>query len=142
MDNGALVRAELTLSSSPPLGQLELPLSSAIEDALYQTKKINSLYSHQASALNHLQPSPSSTSKPAKGVIISTSTSSGKSLIYQIPVLRALEQDPQATAVYIFPTKALAQDQKRALAEVLGCCEGLEGVKVRCAWMASVGFDV
>lgn len=43
-----------------------------------------------------------------------------------------MEKDHSATAMYIFPTKALAQDQKRALAELLGCCEGMESIKVRC----------
>lgn len=45
-------------------------------------------------------------------------------------MLKALENDPQATGLYIFPTKALAQDQMRALGAVLGRCEELEDVKV------------
>lgn len=47
----------------------------------------------------------------------------------------ALEKDPTATAIYVFPTKALAQDQKRAMGELVGNCEGLEGVKVRFFWL-------
>jgi len=63
-------------------------------------------------------------------VIVSTSTSSGKSLIYQVPVLKALEADAEATALYIFPTKALAQDQRRSLAELVGYHDRLEHVRV------------
>ena len=92
-------------------------------DALYATKKITQLYAHQAEAINWLG--------KGENVVVSTSTSSGKSLIYQIPALCEFEKDPGATALYIFPTKALAQDQKRSLIELLGCCEGLEDIKVR-----------
>lgn len=113
-------------------GELETNLSDAIWDALYATKKITQLYLHQALAINHLA--------VGDNVIVSTSTSSGKSLIYQIPVLKALEEDLGATAFFIFPTKALAQDQKRGLAELLFVCEGMQDVKVRQrAFLASSG---
>lgn len=105
-----------------PAGVLDVPLSQPLSDALYETKKITQLFSHQAEAVNHLAAGHS--------VIVSTSTSSGKSLIYQIPVLSALEADPSSTALYIFPTKALAQDQKRALAELLRAHIQLDWVKV------------
>ncbi|KDE02482.1 hypothetical protein MVLG_06962 [Microbotryum lychnidis-dioicae p1A1 Lamole] len=100
---------------------LDLPLSTSVWDALYTTKEITQLYSHQAQAINTLD--------AGHNVIVSTSTSSGKSLIYQLPALKELEKDNDATAMYIFPTKALAQDQKRALAELLAACGGLEDVK-------------
>jgi len=45
-------------------------------------------------------------------------------------VVQALEEDTEATALYVFPTKALAQDQKRALGELVAGVEGLEDVKV------------
>lgn len=103
-------------------GELDEPLSQQIMDALYETKKITKLFSHQAQSINHLG--------AGKSVIVSTSTSSGKSLIYQIPALKAFEKDPESTAIYIYPTKALAQDQKRGLSELLGCCEHLEHIKI------------
>jgi len=56
---------------------------------------------------------------PGRHVVVSTSTASGKSMCYNIPVIEALAQDPGASAVYVFPTKALAQDQLRALRELL-----------------------
>ncbi|MFP5069032.1 DEAD/DEAH box helicase [Pseudonocardia nantongensis] len=48
-------------------------------------------------------------------VVVATGTASGKSLVYQLPVLAGLEEDPRATALYLAPTKALAADQLRAL---------------------------
>ena len=104
------------------LGDLDTPLSENIADALYETKRIRQLYCHQAEAINHLM--------KGDNVIVSTSTSSGKSLIYQLPALATFEIDPASTAMYIFPTKALAQDQKRSLIELLGVCKGMEDIKV------------
>jgi len=51
-------------------------------------------------------------------VILSTGTASGKSLGFNLPVLDTLLRDPKARALYIYPTKALAQDQARALNEM------------------------
>lgn len=71
------------------------------------------LYTHQADALTKILNERNS------NVIVSTSTSSGKSLIYQIPILNDIlwdnSSDRKSTAIFIFPTKALAQDQKRHL---------------------------
>ncbi len=99
-------------------GELDYALSQEIVDALYQTRGIEKFFAHQAEALNALN--------EGKNVIVSTSTSSGKSLIYQIPTLQALESDIDATAFFIFPTKALAQDQKRSLQDLLLNYSGLE----------------
>lgn len=104
----------------PVYGELDFSLSQDLVNALYNTRHIQSLYSHQTEAINALH--------RGQNVIVSTSTSSGKSLIYQIPVLTALESDPHIRAMYIFPTKALAQDQRRSLKEMLGCMPGKEDV--------------
>lgn len=107
----------------PPIyGDLEFQLSQNLVNALYNTKGISRIYSHQAEAINNLYAGHS--------VIVSTSTSSGKSLIYQIPVLHELEKDPNTRAMYIFPTKALAQDQKRSLKDILRLMPGLEDILV------------
>ncbi|QPG74790.1 hypothetical protein FOA43_002124 [Brettanomyces nanus] len=99
----------------PPIaakyGDLDFALSPKLMEALSQSKGIEKFYSHQAEAMNMIH--------SGKNVIVSTSTSSGKSLIYQLPVLDAIERDPCITAMYIFPTKALAQDQKRSLRDLL-----------------------
>lgn len=96
----------------PIFGDLSFRLSQALVNALYTAHNIEKLYSHQAEAINNLY--------DGHHVIVSTSTSSGKSLIYQVPVLHELEQDSCTRAMFIFPTKALAQDQRRSLIEVLG----------------------
>ncbi|KAK1148617.1 ATP-dependent 3'-5' DNA helicase [Aspergillus melleus] len=99
-------------------GDLTFPLSQNLVNALYNTKGITQLYSHQAEAINHLY--------EGHHVIVSTSTSSGKSLIYQVPMLHELEQDHTSRGLYIFPTKALAQDQRRSMKELLQFMDGLE----------------
>ena len=104
----------------PVYGELTFPLSQDLVNALYNTRGIQQLYSHQAEAINGLH--------EGQNVIVATSTSSGKSLIYQLPVLNALETDPHTRAMYIFPTKALAQDQRRSLKDLLSYLPGLEEV--------------
>lgn len=64
---------------------------------------ITSLYSHQAEALLHLQ--------RGADVVVMTPTASGKTLCYNLPVLNQWLSDPSSKAFYLFPTKALSQDQ-------------------------------
>lgn len=103
-------------------GDLNFQLSQNVVDALFNVKNITRLYSHQAEAINNLY--------EGYNVIISTSTNSGKSLIYQIPMLHELELDSNSRGMYIFPTKALAQDQKRSMKELLDFMPGLEDLVV------------
>lgn len=106
----------------PIYGDLNFLLSQNLVNALYNAKGITGFFAHQAEALNGLD--------EGQNVVVATSTSSGKSLIYQLPILHALERDYNARAMYIFPTKALAQDQKRSLKEMLGYMPGLEEIMV------------
>lgn len=105
-------------AQEPIHGDLNFLLSQDLVNALYNAKGITQFFAHQAEAINNLH--------DKRHVVVSTSTSSGKSLIYQLPVLHALEQDPHTRAMYIFPTKALAQDQKRSLKDMLAYLPGLE----------------
>jgi DEAD/DEAH box helicase domain-containing protein len=89
----------------------DVQLSPQVAIALEKARDITKLYSHQSEAIEAVE--------AGCHVIVTTSTSSGKSLIYQLPVLSALERDMRTTAMYIFPTKALAQDQKRSFVELL-----------------------
>ncbi|KAL6881536.1 P-loop containing nucleoside triphosphate hydrolase protein [Trichoderma novae-zelandiae] len=107
---------------SAAYGSLNFLLSQDLVNALYNAKQITQFYTHQAEALNRLH--------EGQNIVISTSTSSGKSLIYQLPVLHALERDLNSRALYIFPTKALAQDQKRSLRDILSYMPSLEHVVV------------
>ncbi|RYL92124.1 DEAD/DEAH box helicase [Sporolactobacillus sp. THM7-4] len=65
---------------------------------------ISSLYSHQALAFE--------TAGAGKDIVLVTPTASGKTLCYNLPVLQSVLADPSSRALYLFPTKALAQDQK------------------------------
>lgn len=109
-------------AQEPVFGELDFLLSQDMVNALYNAKGITQFYAHQAEAINNLQ--------AGHHVVVSTSTSSGKSLIYQLPVLHALEQDHNTRAIYIFPTKALAQDQKKSLKDMLAYFTGLANVLV------------
>jgi DEAD/DEAH box helicase domain-containing protein len=76
----------------------------------YRSKGIQSLYSHQLQAFELLQ--------KKQNVVISTGTSSGKSLIYQASILQQCLTDPESTALLLYPTKALANDQLAPFQEV------------------------
>lgn len=107
----------------PPIyGDLNFQLSQNLVNALYNTRGITQVYSHQAEAINNLY--------DGYNVIVATSTSSGKSLIYQVPMLHELELDSESRGMYIFPTKALAQDQRRSMKELLKFMPGLENLIV------------
>src|SRR3954470_12123223 len=71
--------------------------------AALRRRGINELYSHQAAALD--------STHAGRHTVVVTPTASGKTLCYNLPVLDAIAKDPTARALYIFPTKALAQDQ-------------------------------
>ncbi len=96
-------------------GQLEeLPaeLHPALREAL-RRRGIEQLYSHQAEAVTSaLAGDPS--------VTVVTPTASGKTLCYVLPVLQALLSDPDATALFLFPTKALAHDQLAEIGDWIG----------------------
>ncbi|MEW6660571.1 MAG: DEAD/DEAH box helicase [Thermodesulfobacteriota bacterium] len=68
------------------------------------------LYRHQAEALAQI--------RDGKHILVATPTASGKTLIYNLPVLEALLKDPRGHALYLFPLKALEQDQLKALREL------------------------
>ncbi|MSW52781.1 MAG: DEAD/DEAH box helicase, partial [Actinobacteria bacterium] len=68
---------------------------------------ITELYTHQAQALEL---------PPARPFVVTTATASGKSLAFQLPAIEALLREPRARALFLYPTKALAQDQARSLA--------------------------
>ena len=91
-------------------GALDRPIDRRLERGL-RDFGIDELYTHQTDAINAL--------RDGKNVIVSTGTASGKSLCYNLPVLEELLQDRTASAMYIFPTKALAQDQRKALGRLV-----------------------
>jgi DEAD/DEAH box helicase domain-containing protein len=68
-----------------------------------QDSGIAQLYSHQAEAIQHV--------RAGRNVVLVTPTASGKTLCYNLPVLQTILDEPETRAMYLFPTKALAQDQ-------------------------------
>src|SRR5688572_25343946 len=76
---------------------------------------IDQLYTHQSEAFAHVL--------AGRNVVTITPTASGKTLCYNAPVLNSILQDPSTRALYLFPTKALAQDQLaelHALTQIVG----------------------
>jgi len=73
-------------------------------------KGYRSLYSHQRSSWEAL--------RQGRNIAVVTPTASGKTLCYNLPVLDAIVRDPSSRAIYLFPTKALAQDQRAELDEI------------------------
>ncbi len=83
-------------------------------------KNINQLYAHQASAFE--------TVREGKNVVIVTPTASGKTLSYNLPILQALMTNHEIRSLYLFPTKALAQDQVHELHQLVE----MTGEKILC----------
>jgi len=90
-------------------------LPTPLREAL-SSRNISSLYSHQLSAWTQ--------TRAGKNIILATGTASGKTLSYNLPVLATMVQNPEARALYLFPTKALAQDQLSVISEQLSVISG------------------
>ena len=103
-----IVHIQKIPSQEPNYEELEKPLPPNIQTCL-QNRKIK-FYSHQADAINK--------ARQGKNVVIATPTASGKTLAFNIPVLEALTLDKKATALYLYPTKALTNDQLKVLKEL------------------------
>ncbi|HEV7810140.1 MAG TPA: DEAD/DEAH box helicase, partial [Candidatus Limnocylindrales bacterium] len=71
---------------------------------------IDRLYSHQAEAIEAV--------RAGRDVVVVTPTASGKTLCYALPVLQSIAEDPSARALFLFPTKALGQDQVAEIGEL------------------------
>ncbi|KAH9606599.1 hypothetical protein KSS87_019763 [Heliosperma pusillum] len=103
---GQIVHAEEINARVADFTEIPDELSANTKFAL-NALGITKLYSHQAESIK--------ASLCGKNVVVATMTSSGKSLCYNVPVLEALSQNMFSCALYLFPTKALAQDQLRTL---------------------------
>jgi DEAD/DEAH box helicase domain-containing protein len=102
----------------PAVSARYAPFPEALDERLrraLESRGISQLYTHQAESIAH--------TLDGRHVVVITPTASGKTLCYNAPVLNAVLQDSSSRALYLFPTKALAQDQ---LAELQGFCETLE----------------
>ena len=97
------------------------PLATGIRQAL-GARGIERLYSHQTRAIE--------AALAGRHVVVATPTASGKSLCFHLPVLQALSEDPNARALYLFPTKALARDQEAAFRDLMGASGVAAGAAV------------
>jgi DEAD/DEAH box helicase domain-containing protein len=95
-----------------PAQSVSLPdeLNPVLKQSL-KTKGIEQLYTHQKSAYEKTM--------GGKSIVAVTPTASGKTLCYNLPVLQSILQNPNSRALYLFPTKALAQDQKSEINEII-----------------------
>src|SRR5436309_11458423 len=98
------------LGSEPTRDPKTAPLPDGLHPRVVEAlaaQRIEELYTHQAEAWD----------AAARGehLIVTTGTASGKTLAFNLPVLDALAHEPKQRALYLYPTKALAQDQLRAL---------------------------
>jgi len=96
---------------------LDKPLPGEIKNSLNQSG-INRLFTHQAQAINHI--------RVGKHVVCATPTASGKTLVYNIPIIEKIISSQNARALYLFPLKALAQDQLKNLEQLKARIPGLE----------------
>jgi DEAD/DEAH box helicase domain-containing protein len=99
----------------PPVPACYAPFPDAMDARLREAlerRGISQLYSHQAEAITHIA--------DGRNIVVTTPTASGKTLCYNLPVLDAILKDPATRALYLFPTKALAQDQMAELHELAG----------------------
>ena len=111
-DVSASLAARHVLPAQPAI---HAPIPGWLDDRLVsalERRGIGALYSHQAEALEAL--------RAGQDVAIVTPTASGKSLCYNLPVLQAIAEDPAARALYLFPTKALSQDQLAEFRDLAG----------------------
>jgi DEAD/DEAH box helicase domain-containing protein len=101
------------LTTAPARAARTAPIPAALRpelrDALAR-RGIAELYEHQAQSYD--------AAAAGRHVIVTTGTASGKTLAFNLPVLDALAADPKSRALYLYPTKALAQDQARGLGEL------------------------
>ncbi len=101
------------------------PFPDGIDDRLraaLAARGATQLYSHQAEAFAHVA---------AGGhIVVTTPTASGKTLCYNLPVLDRVLKDPSTRALYLFPTKALAQDQMAELHELAGAIADAGGDEI------------
>ncbi len=106
--DGRLVAESAETATRARHAKLPASLDPGFAEAL-RTAGIERLYSHQAEALR---------ASAESNLIITSGTASGKSLAFNLPVLDGIARDPKQRALYLYPTKALAQDQARKLAEL------------------------
>ena len=106
---GQIAHTEHVPGVAASYGELDKSLPAILVECLKESGHLP-LYCHQAEAIN--------CSREGRNVIVATPSASGKSLCYYIPVLEAVLTETGSRALFLYPTKALAQDQLRKLREL------------------------
>ncbi|HEV7686067.1 MAG TPA: DEAD/DEAH box helicase, partial [Acidimicrobiia bacterium] len=106
---GRLTRLEIVPARPPRYAEPERALHPEVVERL-AARGAERLYVHQAEAIDRL--------RAGRSVALATGTGSGKSLCYQAPIAEAVLSGGKGTALLLFPTKALAHDQLRALSDL------------------------
>ncbi len=108
--DGQLAHVEVLTERPGKFAAPETPLPPALT-RLLAGRGIEQLYSHQVTALE--------LARAGRDLVVVTGTASGKTLCYNLPIVESCLTDPRSKALYLFPTKALAQDQLKGLLELL-----------------------
>ena len=103
-----IVHKQIIPSKKPTFGSLEKPLPKIIQEYLLVNNLC--LFVHQAEAINKIRKN--------KNVVIVTSTASGKTLTFNLPVFEAIYNDINGTSLYLYPTKALTNDQLKVIRDM------------------------
>ncbi|MBL9123856.1 MAG: DEAD/DEAH box helicase, partial [Planctomycetaceae bacterium] len=107
---GQLAHIEVLPARAGLYAEPQRPLPKELQ-RLLAARGIEQLYAHQAQALD--------LARAGRDLAIVTGTATGKSLAFNLPILETVLADPEARALYLYPTKALAQDQMKGLTELL-----------------------
>lgn len=113
---GQIAHVEELPARTGRFGVPRSPLPTELQDLL-AARGIEQLYSHQVEALE--------LARDGRDYVVITGTASGKTLCYNLPILESCLANPAARALYLFPTKALAQDQMKGLLGLLASNPGV-----------------
>ncbi|TRO49633.1 DEAD/DEAH box helicase [Candidatus Bathyarchaeota archaeon] len=103
-----IVHKQIVPSKKPTFGSLDKPLPKIIQEYLLMNNLC--LFIHQAEAINKIRKN--------KNIVIVTSTASGKTLTFNLPVFEAIYTNKNATSLYLYPTKALTNDQLKVIRDM------------------------
>lgn len=117
--SGCLAHIEKLPRIDPRFGEWPTDMPDNLRQALIE-RGIERPYSHQAEAIEH--------ALAGRNTVVVTPTASGKSLCYNVPVVRDVLKDPESRALYLFPTKALSHDQYNEIYELTKSTGG--GIRV------------
>lgn len=115
--HGQIAHVEVIPARAASYAEPKHPVHPRLAEALRRAHGIERLWTHQVQALE--------AARRGDHLCVVSGSASGKSLCYNLPIWERCLNDPQACALYLFPTKALAQDQLRHLRAIRNHCEEL-----------------